>query len=358
MTDTTTPPRTPGARGLLPINRELHDQLPSATALGFNWPAVTYPIDKTGGLTQWGMMGNGPDPTLTANGGQPMGDCGVAAVPGHANMAAAIATGQALAPNTMSSNAIASLYFTYQAELAGITWRPSGDDWTAPSGLDNGVDLGSWLLWLFQQGIIEGFVKLDPAHMDAALQLGLVVVVGVDLTPSADQEFSDGQPWSVGPGNQPDPSEGHAILRLKSASPSGPDGYITWGADQPATGAWTQACVQQAFGVVPDPDAAAAAEAAGFPYQAVLDALRALGGTVVPDGPQPAPAPTPAPPAPTPAPTPTPTPTTPPEALVREVVAEVETLAKGAIAGIVTLVHRLGGSIPEWSGTEEAGPPA
>ena len=81
-----------------------------------------------------------------------------------------------------------------------------------------------------------------------------------------------------------------------------------------------------------------------------------LGGTVVPDGPQPAPAPTPAPPAPTPAPTPTPT--TPPEALVREVVAEVETLAKGAIAGIVTLVHRLGGSIPEWSGTEEAGPPA
>ena len=353
MTDTTTP-RPSGLRGLLPINQELHAQLPSATALGFNWPAPTYPIDKTGGMTQWGMMGNGPDSTLTVNGGQPVGDCGVAAVPGHANMVAAIATAQAVAPDTMTSNQIVTLYFTYQAELAGIAWRPptDGSDWTAPDGLDQGVDLGAWLLWLFQQGIIEGFVKLDPSHIDAALTLGLVVVVGVDLTPSADQEFGNGQTWDVGPGNQPDPSAGHAILKVKAATPSGPDGYLTWGAEQGATRAWTEACVQQAYGVAPDPDAAAAAEAAGFPYQAILAALRALGGTVAPASPQPAPAPAPAPqppaPAPTPAP-PAPEPPAPVPGLSPEFIARIEAEAVATIRALVAWVAKLGGTVPGWT---------
>ena len=39
-------------------------------------PEPVYPIDVTQGQTiNWGMLGNGPDPTLTVNGGTPVGDC-------------------------------------------------------------------------------------------------------------------------------------------------------------------------------------------------------------------------------------------------------------------------------------------
>jgi hypothetical protein len=58
-----TPPRIPGKRGRLPA-------LPKRLALKFvheyaPLPPVEYPVDVTGGITDWGMLGNGPDPTCT-----------------------------------------------------------------------------------------------------------------------------------------------------------------------------------------------------------------------------------------------------------------------------------------------------
>jgi hypothetical protein len=139
--------------------------------------------------------------------------------------------------------------------------------------LDVGVDLGDWLLWLFNQGLVKGFVKIQLADLDASLQAFDVVIVGVILNPDADEQFENGQAWDVGPGDEPDPQDGHAVLYLKAATPTGPFVWCSWGQQQPSTLAWKNACLQQAFAVVTDPDAVAS-----FYPQLVAD-LKALKGT-------------------------------------------------------------------------------
>ena len=96
-----------------------------------------------------------------------MGDCGVAAVPGHADLLTGRLFSTADAGG-WTSNLIAAVDFDYEAHEAGEGWTaPATGDWTPPPNLDNGVDLGDWLLWLFGQSLIEGFVKIKPAQMDA-----------------------------------------------------------------------------------------------------------------------------------------------------------------------------------------------
>jgi hypothetical protein len=294
MTDTARSPG-PRLRGLLPLDPVKYGRFKTASDYNFTFPKVSYPIDKSGGISNFGMGGNGPDPTLTVNGKQPCGDCGPNAAPKNVNQTTAVVAGVSSTP--LTSNQIVTLYFTYEAEQAGIAWRPPAtDDWTAPAGLDNGVDLGDWLLWLFKQGQIEGFLKLELDDLDAALQTFDAVVVGVNLNAEADQQVENNQPWDVGPGDEPDPNDGHAIQYLKALSAAGPFGWATWGIDQPSTLAWKQACPQQAFALLTREQA----EGVGFPF-ATLDAdLKELGGTAVPTGPVVRP-PVPQPPAPLPA---------------------------------------------------------
>ena len=97
--------------GLLPFDPEKHARFNNAQWYGFTFDTPTYPIDKTGGITDWGMGGNGPDPTLTANGGQPVGDCGPCACPMHADMLTAVLAGLPLGQNTMTSDQVVDLYF-------------------------------------------------------------------------------------------------------------------------------------------------------------------------------------------------------------------------------------------------------
>ena len=248
-------------RGLLPLDPVKHARFKSATQYGFTFPNPSYPIDRTGGLTDLGMGGNGPDPTLTVNNGQPVGDCGVCAVPMHANMITAVLAGQDVTKWTMTSDQVVELYFKYT------------------NGQDTGVDLGDWLLWLFNQGLIKGFVKLSLSEMDAALSLGLVVVTGVDLNPQAETQFPN---WSLGPNDLPDSQDGHAILYGYAETAEGPFKWASWGQWATSDLAWKQHCPQQAFGVITDPDLLASN---GFPVDSLLADLRVLGGSVVPAAP-------------------------------------------------------------------------
>lgn len=266
-------------RGLLPFDPAKHARFKTAAKYGFSWPTPTYPIDKSGGVTSFGMGGNGPDPTLTVNGGNPVGDCGPNAVPKNVNLTTAALLG--LPPVGFTSNQIVRIYFTYQAEQAGISWRPPtvGTEWTPPAGLDVGVTLGDWLLWLFKNGYIEGFVALELAETDAALALADAVVAGVNLNPQADTQAESGNAWDVGPGDESDPTDGHAIELLSVAALGGPTTWATWGMTVRATPRWRAACVQQAFAVL----TRAQAEKVGFPFDTLLDDLRAAGGTVIAD---------------------------------------------------------------------------
>jgi hypothetical protein len=308
-------------RGLLAFDPEKHARFKGASDYGYAWPAPVYPIEKSGGVTSFGMGGNGPDSTLTANGGNPVGDCAPNAAPKNVDQTTAALFD--IDDTAFTSDQIVYLYFLFEAVQAGVSWRPPevGAPWSPADlqmgqQLDVGVDLGDWLLWCFQQGLIEAFLKVAIDELDASLMVADAQVIGVDLNTQADNQFPG--TWDIGPGDQPDPEDGHAVQRFGVESAAGLRKGATWGQVQQWTVLWENACFQQGFVVLTKEQA----EAHGFPFDAVVADLKALGGTVVPT-----PAPEPAPPAP-PAPTPSPPPKPSPEVLAwwREFVSWLEAL--------------------------------
>lgn len=261
-------------RGLKPLDHEKHARILTAAEFGFEWPTPTYPIDKSGGITDLGMGGNGPDPTLTVNKGRPMGDCGPNAAPKNVNQTTA-ALGSV--PYTaMTSNEVATLYATYEAEQAGITWRPTGDDWELPEGLDEGVEANDWVMWLFKNSYIKAFVKVPIHELEAALFTASAVIVAVSLNPDADEQCENGETWDISPGDEPDPEMGHFITLGYAGSVTGPFKWGTWGQWQESTLRWREKCPKQAFAIITEEDAAAA----NFPMAQVVAYLKALGGEV------------------------------------------------------------------------------
>ena len=253
--------------GLLPFDPVKHARFRTATDYSFSYQTPTYPIDKTGGLVDWRMGGNGPDPTLTLNAGQPVGDCGPCAVPMHSSMMIAVLYAMDLAAFTLTTDQVVTLYFEYTG------------------GQDTGVDLGDWLLWLFNRGAIRGFVAVPLPSLDAALATFDVVVVGVHLNPQADQQVASGGIWEVGPGDRPNPQLGHAILYAAAEAARGRRRWISWGQQVTSTFGWYEVCPVQAFAVLTKNEALAK----GFPLTALEYDLKQLGGTVEPAAPSVAP---------------------------------------------------------------------
>jgi hypothetical protein len=228
--------RTPGLRGLLPklsyADRfplgYLHQYAPNPL------PAPVYPIDVTEGIENWLMCGNGPDPTCTTH-PDGVGDCTFAARQ-HYKMAKAARAQKAETWET--SNQLVAEYLAY-------------DD-----GQDVGANIATLLLSWYRNGKILAFAPVDhtdPALVDSALALFTGVYCGVQLTDDADDLFSEGLPWTVADGQQPDPDEGHCILKAKADGHT-IDGWITWGAEQSSTTDWTSACLDEAWVVITQED--------------------------------------------------------------------------------------------------------
>ena len=72
---------------------------------------------------------------------------------------------------------------------------------------------------------MQALRQQELGEMDSALGLFDVVIAGVILNDQADAQVENGQPWDVGPGDEPDPNDGHAILLIKSDAAAGPS---TW----------------------------------------------------------------------------------------------------------------------------------
>jgi hypothetical protein len=246
-------PRVPGKRGRLPVS-------PKRLALRFvheyaTLPEVVYPVDVTEGITEWGMLGNGPDPTCTV---QPdgVGDCTFAGRQ-HYRMAKA-ARGHEI-ESWETSNQLVEEYLAYN------------------NGADVGANIANLLLDWFQAGKILAFAPVDHtdrAKFDAALEAFTGVYCGVNLTDDADDLFSNHHPWTVADGQQPNPQEGHCIV-LVSADGHSLDGYITWGADQQATRDWSAACVEEAWVIITQEDV----DNHQLDIAALTADIEALGGT-------------------------------------------------------------------------------
>jgi hypothetical protein len=252
---------------------------------------VNYPVNVAGNIGDdaWLMLGNGPDPTLTVNGGQPVGDCGFVGV-AHDEM---------LAGRVPTANDTVSLYLTYDG------------------GQDNGVVVADMLLWLLTHdengnavaqgsGVIEMFAPVDPSTLGAVMsKYGRGILLGVNLTDCDQQTFPD---WSVNANCQPNPNNGHVVYLVTLAGPiSSPGGSgrpVSWGQRASADAAWMADCPEEWWLLLTTSDRAKMGEAGFDALAADLAKLPGVHGTV--------PTP-PAPPSPTPTPPPTPpAPPTPP----------------------------------------------
>jgi len=258
-----TPLRVAGHRGKRPAKR-----LPLRFASEYArepFPSPSYPVDVTSGITDWRMLGNGPDPTCTVR-PDGCGDCTFAGRE-HYKMAKAAAAGET--EQWESSNALVEEYLAYD------------------HGQDEGAVIADLLMSWYDAGKILAFAPVDhtdKAEMDAAMQAFNGLYVGVSLTSDADELFQEGLPWTLANGEQPDPSEGHCIVKVK-ASGQGLDGYVTWGAEQPATEGWSAACLDEAWVIITSDDAPV-----DLPkLRADIDALHGEGGSGQPPAPAPHP---------------------------------------------------------------------
>ena len=254
------PVRTAGKRGRLPVKppgerfaiKYVHQYLTQPL------PAPAYPVDVSGGITDWDMLGNGPDPTCTThpNG---VGDCTFAGRE-HYKMAKA-AAGREDEP-WETSNALVAEYLAYD------------------HGQDIGANIADLLLFWYRNSKILAFAPVDHTdrvEVDAALQAFHGMYAGVDLTDDADQLFEEGAAWTVAAGEQPDPSDGHCIVKVASDG-AHYDTWVTWGSLQRATLAWSAACLSEAWVIITEEDA----RAANLDVAALRADIDALHGTGAP----------------------------------------------------------------------------
>jgi hypothetical protein len=303
----TTPARVPGKRGKLPAKRVamafLHEYAKAPL------PPPAYPVDVRSGIPDdsWGMLANGPDPTCTVA-PDGVGDCGFAGRQ-HVRLAKAAHYGETETWET--SDELVAEYLAYDG------------------GQDQGVVLADVLLAWYRSGKILAFAPVDhtdPAAVDAAMAAFRGIYAGVDLTDDADQLFSDGQPWTTANGEQPDPASGHCIVKVLAEGPDGEDAWVTWGAVQRSTTAWTRACLTEAYVIITSEDEAARVDMDAL--RADIEALGGTGGEV---------------PAPAPAPSPQPVPGRPGLlAEVAQLVRQVAASADREIAEVVDFLHAHG----------------
>ena len=197
-------PRTAGLRGRLPVKPEgerfalgyVHEYL------GQSLPAPQYPVDVSGGITAWGMDGN-----------DRYGDCGFAGRE-HYKMAKAAAGNEN--ETFESADALVAEYLAYD------------------HGQDVGVNLADVLLYWFQTGKILAFAPVDhtdPAAVDAAVPAFPRRLLRREpdhaTRTSCSSKASRGPPRTV---QQPDPREGHCIVKVKAGGGGGLDTWVTWGA--------------------------------------------------------------------------------------------------------------------------------
>lgn len=269
--------------------------------------------DVTNGLTDIGMLGNAEE-----------GDC-VPAATEHFRMTKGLYSGDT-APTEVET---LKLYHDYGAA------QGQGPD------SDEGVEIASWLQWLFEvtQAAKEAgddieeiayveITDLDPDNLGVEMLEFRGLILGVDLTDDAQQLFPN-SPWTVANGETPDPQEGHGILHAKfdKATQMAEEG--TWAQFQQATYDWLRACVTEAWAIMTREDA----ENSNVDFDACVAAIKAAGGQVSPNLPEPlspspappAPSPSPSlPPSPSPEPDPSPTPSGPPPGQLKRLEQDLE----------------------------------
>lgn len=216
-----------------------HGLIPAAHPLGYhdmNFFMVQEPpdapdaYDKTNGANGFQMLGNGPDPTLTVNGGSPVGDCGFVATV-NVEYVDSCETDE---PFTFpTSDVVVADYLRYNhGQDIGVQnpqlfayWHNVGLPWASRLVGSGSVNYRDWdeswaYLYLFGSGVLQ--VAVSEAMEDAT---------------------NAGEPWDyTGSAADDNILGGHDVCVF--ARHDATTGVLaTWGQRQLFTQAWWKHCV-------------------------------------------------------------------------------------------------------------------
>jgi hypothetical protein len=173
----------------------------------------------------WLMLGNGPDSSIPASwtaAQQGCGDCAWAG-PAHETMDLDKQAERSVAP--FDAEAVIKQYSEY-----------SGYDPVTGKN-DSGSEVRAVLRWRQEKGLTDAdglvhkigpYVSLEPKnieHLLLAVYLFECVGIGIEVPESAQQQFSEGKPWSVVPGAQ---IEGGHYVPVVGRPQDGMIAFVTW----------------------------------------------------------------------------------------------------------------------------------
>jgi hypothetical protein len=219
-------------------------------------------------LADWGMLGNGPDPTVQP-GFAGAGDC-VFAGADHETM---LWNAEAGHPVTFEgANAI--------ADYSAVTGYIVGDEST-----DNGTQVRTALGYRRATGVVDlagvrhtigAYVSLEPGNWEELMQAAyvlLVVGIGIEFPGSAMDQFDAGQIWSVVPGAS---IEGGHYVPVTGRRAPDDIGVITWGRRQGMTRSFYTTYCDEAWGIVSLEELREGKNVRGLDYAALNAALQQL----------------------------------------------------------------------------------
>lgn len=198
-------------------------------------PDAPATFDHTNGFSGFKMLGNGPDSTLTANGGRPVGDCGFV---GSVNVDL-IDSIEAHEPFQIpSSDEVVTDYLAYN------------------HGQDRGVALIELLAYWQQIGLwdskIAGYAAVnfrDTDELWAACNAFGCLYVGIAVPATAQQQFQAGEPWDLtGTDADYEIEGGHCVVIVSRDSDGGE--LVTWGRRQRFTDRWARTYLEEAHVVL------------------------------------------------------------------------------------------------------------
>lgn len=189
----------------------------------------------------WGMLGNGPDPTVTWTGDgfnneEGCGDC-TKAGEAHAYDALTWDEGLREAKNHPNSNQVVSAYF---AETGGV---------------DSGLDCGSVLQKAYSVGAygqkIGGYGPINYKNTTLLKQLVAsfgVAYIGIQCPESAETQANENKTWSVVPGSPI--AGGHCIIIVGYDDATGLYAIVSWGRLYYATYEFIETYMDEAWGLL------------------------------------------------------------------------------------------------------------
>lgn len=190
-------------------------------------PKIPAAFGHTALITDWGMLGNGPDDNPAD---VPVGDCADCG-PEHIIMAACAAAGRPIPRFTYASTI--ALY----SAVTGYDPSQTQPDGSNPT--DQGSDMTQVAEYWCSPGITDAdggihrittFAKLNPTDPDqiaaAAWLTDGAVGIGVNLPGSAEDQFDEGVPWSVTDAG----IEGGHFVPVVGRAANGNFLIVTWGA--------------------------------------------------------------------------------------------------------------------------------